>query len=646
MLQADRISDAFKGGPADPNRSFEDLERFYQQAKWLGECAEYIYPPPIDHSDDAQMAKWELIWNSFLEQHSDATLMSADAKAYREKWENAINEFVEKLQNSSNPDATSEARVTYEGLDENGLDAIADALQSKRLKLFPTLRPWKWFSVTEPMRLATLRYELAHRLWSTRAESRIREYIDKTWAAEGTNSGGNTTVDFKSKNGIEYFMASNDKMVILCFRGTEMHKMGDIITDMRAWQVEVPERKKKPTSDDANANKKTQSQSAKFHEGFWSALHGVWEQIEQNPVWEAFKSPTKKQVWITGHSLGGALATVAAYRLVRDEVISADQISGVFTFGQPRVGDGKFVGGYSGTRDRHYRFVNNCDIVTMIPPKSIRWVFRLGSMFFKQGASKQQAGAQGSIVKVVQTDSETLMKSYDYADVGNILFLNRSSRVTLLRPKLLWPFDLFFGRVGSLLRSPFVNTKHRSLMERIVPGVADHSMQEYNRVLKIACAHCEFVREAVAKMKERPELKSRQESSLKKAAEQAWTRLRASADRVAWDAKKQVLTPIAVKNVELKKLKRDKQCEVDELKKQLHGKGSEENGMTDLESPKLKELAVRIATVQFELSKLNKSNAVVWLDTWQAVLSEKRGQAIENAMSSLRKSKLGQENLE
>ncbi len=636
MLQADQISDAFKGGRADPNRSFEELERFYQQAKWLGECAEYIYPPPIDRSDDAQMEKWELIWNSFLEQHSDATLMSEDAKADREKWENAINEFVEKIQKSSNPDASCKARVVYEGLDENGLDAIADVLQSKRLKSFPTLSPWKWFSVTEPMRMTTLRYELAHRLWSTRAESRIRQYIDKTWAAEATNTGGNTTVDFKSKNGIEYFIASNDELVILCFRGTEMHKMGDIITDMRAWQVEVPEKKKKPTSDDANPNKKTKSQPAKFHEGFWSALHGVWEQIEQNPVWEAFKSPTNKQVWITGHSLGGALATVAAYRLVRDEVISADQISGVFTFGQPRVGDGKFVGGYSGTSDRHYRFVNNCDIVTMIPPKSIRWVFRVGSMFFRRGASKQQAGAQESMVKVVQTDSETLMKSYDYADVGNIFFLNRSSRVKLLRPKLLWPFDLFFGRVGSLLRSPFVNTKHRSLMERFVPGVADHSMQEYNRVLKIACAHCEFVREAVAKMKERPELGSRQESSLKKAAEQAWTRLRASADRVAWDAKKQVVTSIGIENVKLEKLKRDKLSEVDGLKEQGHGKRSEENEMTVVETSKLKALSIQIANVQLELSNLNKSNAVVWLDTWHAVLSEKRGQAIENAMSSLR----------
>lgn len=600
MSNLERISDAFLGGPAHP---MKEPARFYQQARWLGECAEYIYPPPVDHSNDARMEFWEPIWNSFVVQHAVAMAKGTDTKVAREKWESAVTEFLNQLQAAPYPDSPHPAQVAYTALDENGLDAIADKLQRERRELFPKWLPWKWFSVTEPMREASQKYELAHRLWSTRAESRIREYIIDTWAAKGSSTGGVTTVEFNSKNGIEYFLASNDELVILCFRGTEMRKWDDIITDMRAWQVEIPERKK-PKSDEAkalsskagNANTTTKLRAPKFHEGFWNALHGVWEQIEQNAVWKSFKAPTKKQVWITGHSLGGALATLAAYRLVRDEVISAEQISGVFTFGQPRVGDGRFVGGYAGTRDRHYRFINNCDIVTMIPPKSLRWLILAGSLFFKQAASS-----------VGQTDSDNLKRTYEYADVGNVYFLNRGSMLKRLRPGIWWPLALFYCRVGSLLRSPFVNSKHRSVMERFIPGIADHSMQEYNRVIKIACVHSLFVQEAVATMKAQADLQSRHENVLQKAAERAWKRLRTSADRDAWDAKMKVNADNAAAKTKLNQLEKDQSGNASGLAK-----------LTD------------------DLANLDKLKARVWLETWHAVLSKNRDRAIESAVASLR----------
>jgi hypothetical protein len=59
---------------------------------------------------------------------------------------------------------------------------------------------------------------------------------------------------------------------------------------------------------------------------------------------------------MTGHSLGAALATLAADRY--------GNIQGVYTYGSPRVGDRAFM------EDFHvnaYRFVNNSDIVTKVP---------------------------------------------------------------------------------------------------------------------------------------------------------------------------------------------------------------------------------------------------------------------------------------
>lgn len=51
----------------------------------------------------------------------------------------------------------------------------------------------------------------------------------------------------------------------------------------------------------------------------------------------------KKQrpLYITGHSLGGALALSVAGYLVREA--ATDMVGGIFTYGQPRVGDGRMI---------------------------------------------------------------------------------------------------------------------------------------------------------------------------------------------------------------------------------------------------------------------------------------------------------------
>jgi hypothetical protein len=67
---------------------------------------------------------------------------------------------------------------------------------------------------------------------------------------------------------------------------------------------------------------------------------------------------------ITGHSLGGALALLAAATWVDGE-----PVQGVYTYGQPMVGKADFV---SSVRrrllDRYFRFVNDSDVVPRVPP--------------------------------------------------------------------------------------------------------------------------------------------------------------------------------------------------------------------------------------------------------------------------------------
>jgi hypothetical protein len=87
------------------------------------------------------------------------------------------------------------------------------------------------------------------------------------------------------------------------------------------------------------------------HTGFKLLMLEIWEEIQQQL--DALPAP----LYYTGHSLGGALAVLAA---------SLKKPAGVYTFGSPRIGDADFV---ASAKDVNiYRIVNPRDIVVGVPP--------------------------------------------------------------------------------------------------------------------------------------------------------------------------------------------------------------------------------------------------------------------------------------
>lgn len=72
-------------------------------------------------------------------------------------------------------------------------------------------------------------------------------------------------------------------------------------------------------------------------------------------------------VVVTGHSLGGALASLAAAHLVNDQVIPTQKLS-LYTFGMPRVGDKDFSMAHDRLVNNSWRVVHNKDIVAHLPP--------------------------------------------------------------------------------------------------------------------------------------------------------------------------------------------------------------------------------------------------------------------------------------
>ncbi len=94
------------------------------------------------------------------------------------------------------------------------------------------------------------------------------------------------------------------------------------------------------------------------HRGFWDATGLFWPEVDQLVQSAAADD---RRIWLSGHSLGGAMATVAAARLL---AANERAIDGLCTFGQPPVGGGRFRRNCDrvlGTR--YLRIVNHTDSV-------------------------------------------------------------------------------------------------------------------------------------------------------------------------------------------------------------------------------------------------------------------------------------------
>ena len=101
----------------------------------------------------------------------------------------------------------------------------------------------------------------------------------------------------------------------------------------------------------------------RVHRGFHKSLISVWTDVKQ----EILRLRTNNQsVWFTGHSLGGALAQLAVTTLFLQE--KKVKVGGLYTFGQPKIGNSKFRNTYNAhLKSKTYRVVNNNDLVARIP---------------------------------------------------------------------------------------------------------------------------------------------------------------------------------------------------------------------------------------------------------------------------------------
>jgi hypothetical protein len=188
-------------------------------------------------------------------------------------------------------------------------------------------------------------------------------YLSETEAAEAYRTNLGMDARLISVGNTQVYIATNDDHIVAAFRGTEAPTTIDGLKD---WLL----------TDAANllvlpegwlgTDLAAAGVAARFHQGFVKAIGDIWE-----PFLEAIETERKKSdrpIWLTGHSLGGALALLAAW-LLRRKFINVHQ---VYTFGGPMIGNDDVVQAFAREFPASiFRYVNHPDPVPKLPTISL-----------------------------------------------------------------------------------------------------------------------------------------------------------------------------------------------------------------------------------------------------------------------------------
>jgi len=143
---------------------------------------------------------------------------------------------------------------------------------------------------------------------------------------------------FDGGNSTQAFVCNDAEQRFLAFRGTESRNPRDWMVDARFGPLPAA--------------------LGSVHSGFNAALGEIWDDVRGELGGVALP------LTVTGHSLGGGLAILAAARLADGGVPPAT----VYVYGCPRPGLGDFRDACDAVmRDRTYRVINHIDIVTRVP---------------------------------------------------------------------------------------------------------------------------------------------------------------------------------------------------------------------------------------------------------------------------------------
>lgn len=192
-------------------------------------------------------------------------------------------------------------------------------------------------------------------------------YMNEKPAITAAKKLGFTSARLVSNDGAEMLVAKNSKELWFAFRGTEPSKLNDVLADL-------------------NVIKNTAMAGGKVHSGFQKEVNDLWMEVLSDVDHNSqLKRP--KAIYLCGHSLGAAMATIASTRL-------NGQVEHLYTFGSPRVGGPLFV---KNIKCPHSRFMNNNDIVARIPPAWLGFRHHGDMIYFNKDGIRQPKPTWGDL---------------------------------------------------------------------------------------------------------------------------------------------------------------------------------------------------------------------------------------------------------
>jgi triacylglycerol lipase len=234
-------------------------------------------------------------------------------------------------------------------------------------------------------------------------------YLSRCEAGLLANRIGFPEIRFYDREGAQSYIFANEHDAVVTCRGTQPDDWNDIKADL-------------------DLQRAVAETAGWVHRGFKKQVDDLWPRLEQALV------NNSRPLWFTGHSLGAAMAAICAGRCKLSYIKSNPRA--LFTYGSPRVGNNRYV---NFIQLEAYRWVNNNDIVTRVPPM---WL--------------------------------------GYRHKGQEIYLNAYGKI-----RRLTPWQRFKDRWRGTLRG---------LRERRFDPFADHSIVDYVRHIREAVEEAEGIR--------------------------------------------------------------------------------------------------------------------------------------------------------
>jgi hypothetical protein len=229
--------------------------------------------------------------------------------------------------------------------------------------------------------------------------------------AEHLKDGGFELRGLVNQDDVQVFLAVNPKeFAVLAFRGTA--NWGDWKIDLNAPLITLPNHK-----------------GVRVHRGFWGAFAAL-----SGDIGALIDQPDLADLglYITGHSLGGALAQIASMAFERDTLAAC------YTYGSPRVATLDFD---ELVKCPHYRIVDDWDLVPGVPPPVLGYLHS-GDPRLLRGNAPPEA---------LRRDQDPLPRALHYA--WSVLVWPFTGRISIIDDHMIWNYRTKLEAIANI-RAP------------------------------------------------------------------------------------------------------------------------------------------------------------------------------------------------